>query len=246
MCLNRIGVVFVACGLAGLAWAQPITVRPVQINQSGGPARGYVAHVDLTDPNVEILVTDPAPGGTGADAVLTPTDSWRASVNADLAINANFFGSLGGGLADIVGLSASDGTIVSAWRQFGPTPDPALVIDSSNQARIDYINGANITPYHDAIAGVGPSSTDTDPGTLLVDDGVNLGSTARVQPGVRNPRTAVGVSQDGNTLIMAVIDGRQPGYSTGVTLSTLGQFMIDEGAWDAINLDGGGSSSFVH
>jgi len=231
---------------ASVVWAQPVTVRQVQINQSGGPARGWVAHVDLTDPSVEVLVTGPAPTGTGADAVLRRTDQWRTDVGADLAINANFFGSLGGGLADIVGLSASDGTIVSAWRQFGTTPDPALVIDPDNVARIDYINGANITPYRDAIAGVGPSSTDSDPGTLLVDDGVNLGSTARVQPNVRNPRTAAGVSQDGNTLILAVIDGRQPGWSVGMTLPELGQLMIDEGAWDAVNLDGGGSSSFIY
>ncbi|MEO0483989.1 MAG: phosphodiester glycosidase family protein [Planctomycetota bacterium] len=237
-----------ACLLLSASWvaAQPLTVRQVQIAQPGGQARGWVAHVDLTDPSVEVLVTGPAPGGTGGDAVLRRTDQWRADNNADVAINANFFGSLGGGVADIVGLSASDGVIVSSWRQFGATPDPALVIDPNNVARIDYINGANITPYRDAIAGVGPSNTDSDPGTLLVDNGANLGATARVQPGVRNPRTAVGVSQDGNTLIMAVIDGRQPSWSVGMTLPELGQFMIDEGAWDAINLDGGGSSSFVY
>jgi exopolysaccharide biosynthesis protein len=94
----------------------------------------------------------------------------------------------------------------------------------------------------DAVAGVGGSTTDNDPGTLLVTGGVNTGSTARVQPLVRNPRTAAGVSEDGGTLILAVIDGRQPGWSDGVTLPELAALMIQHGAHNAINLDGGGSS----
>lgn len=232
--------------LATPAAAQPVTLEAIDVNLPGGRARGLLARVDLNDPQVEILVTSPPPPGTGGDAILQRTDQWREAVGADLAINANFFASLGGGLADIVGLSVSDGVIVSSWRQFGTTPDPALVIDANNTARIDYINGANIEPFRDAVAGVGPSTTDTDPGTLLVSDGVNLGATARVQPGTRNPRTAVGVSQDGKTLFLAVVDGRQPGWSVGMTLPELGQLLVDEGVWDAVNLDGGGSSSFVY
>ena len=42
-----------------------------------------------------------------------------------------------------------------------------------------------------------------------------------------------------------MIDGRQPGYSEGVSLGELADLMIEYGADHAINLDGGGSSTLV-
>ena len=56
------------------------------------------------------------------------------------------------------------------------------------------------------------------------------------------PRTAVGIKPDGN-IIFYTIDGRQPGHSYGVQLSTLAKRMSELGCIDAINLDGGGSTT---
>lgn len=229
------------------AFAQPITVTEIDRRLQGRDIRGYVAVIDLTDPRVETVVTDPAPAGTGAEAVLTRTDLWQQTNDVELAINANFYATLPGGLGDIVGLSVSDGQIISGARVFeNSDPDPSLMIRNDGTAVVGNFSNVDAQLAEDAIAGVGPSSTDNDPGTLLVDDGQNLGSTARVAPGTRNPRTAAGVSQDGNTLILMVIDGRQPGWSDGVTLPQMGNLMIEFGAWDAINLDGGGSSAFIY
>jgi hypothetical protein len=58
----------------------------------------------------------------------------------------------------------------------------------------------------------------------------------------RQPRTAVGVTADGRMLLV-VVDGRQPGYSVGMTLQELADLMQSLGAQNAINLDGGGSSA---
>jgi exopolysaccharide biosynthesis protein len=58
-----------------------------------------------------------------------------------------------------------------------------------------------------------------------------------------NPRTAAGVTANG-ALILLVVDGRQAD-SRGVTLDELSALMLDLGAVDAINLDGGGSSTLV-
>ncbi|MCU1589229.1 MAG: PhosphodieSPTER glycosidase [Frankiales bacterium] len=58
----------------------------------------------------------------------------------------------------------------------------------------------------------------------------------------RQPRTAVGVTGDGRMLLV-VVDGRQPGYSVGMTLQELADLMQSLGAINAINLDGGGSSA---
>ena len=57
------------------------------------------------------------------------------------------------------------------------------------------------------------------------------------------PRTALGYNAD--TLFLVVADGRQPKYSTGLTLYELASILIDLGAAEAINLDGGSSSTFV-
>lgn len=58
----------------------------------------------------------------------------------------------------------------------------------------------------------------------------------------RHPRTAVGVTATG-AVILAVVDGRNAGYSAGVTDDDLASVMAGRGAVNAINLDGGGSTA---
>ncbi len=57
------------------------------------------------------------------------------------------------------------------------------------------------------------------------------------------PRTALAYNTD--TLFLVVADGRQPKYSTGLTLYELASILIELGATEAINLDGGSSSTFI-
>ena len=238
-------ILFVAAAVP--AWAGPITITEIDRTLQNRKVRGWAAVVDLNDPTVEIVVTGPAPAGTGAEAVRTRTDLWQQTNALRLAVNANFYGSLPNGLADIVGLSVSDGVIVSGARVFENNPaDPALMVRNDGVAVIGNLTNVDAQQARDAVAGVGPSAMDGVAGTQLVTDGANTGASARVEPASRAPRTAAGVSQDGRTLILMVIDGRQPGWSDGVTLAQLADLMIEFGAWDAINLDGGGSSSFIH
>ena len=60
----------------------------------------------------------------------------------------------------------------------------------------------------------------------------------------KNPRTAVASSKDGKQLILVTVDGRQSS-SIGMTQLELAQFMQEIGAWNALNLDGGGSTTMV-
>lgn len=56
------------------------------------------------------------------------------------------------------------------------------------------------------------------------------------------PRTAIGQKEDG-TIVMVVIDGRQPSRSIGATLKEVQDIMYDRGVVDAMAMDGGSSSS---
>lgn len=59
------------------------------------------------------------------------------------------------------------------------------------------------------------------------------------------PRTAIGQRKDG-TILLLVIDGRQPGYSIGATLLEVQNILYEQGAYNAANLDGGSSSTLFY
>jgi hypothetical protein len=60
----------------------------------------------------------------------------------------------------------------------------------------------------------------------------------------KHPRTAMGYTKD-NKLIILVIQGRFPGIAEGATLTQEAQIFKDLGCWEALNLDGGGSSCML-
>ena len=59
------------------------------------------------------------------------------------------------------------------------------------------------------------------------------------------PRTAVGVSREGDKVYLLIVDGRRDAYSIGADYALLAKIFHIYGAFDAINLDGGGSSTFL-
>ena len=74
---------------------------------------------------------------------------------------------------------------------------------------------------------------------LTVDQGKRHWFTQTV-PG-RTASTSIGASQDGKTLYLAAVDGGKT--SRGMTQAEMADFMVSLGAWTAINLDGGGSTT---
>jgi len=60
----------------------------------------------------------------------------------------------------------------------------------------------------------------------------------------RNPRTAAGIQRDG-TLLLVTVDGRQPGHSIGTSIRETARLMQHFDSQEAINLDGGGSTTMV-
>lgn len=85
----------------------------------------------------------------------------------------------------------------------------------------------------------------------ILRDGKNVAADAATVEGtisrnaeMRHPRTAVGYSRDGSTLFLLTVDGRSES-SGGMTLIELADMMRKLGAWQAMNFDGGGSTTMV-
>ena len=79
---------------------------------------------------------------------------------------------------------------------------------------------------------------------VLVKDGKSVVNTTSNYYKNRASRTCVGITADGKVVLM-VLDGRQPPFSCGGSSEEIAQIMIDAGCVDAVNLDGGGSTTFA-
>ncbi|WP_424236437.1 phosphodiester glycosidase family protein [Bhargavaea ginsengi] len=84
-------------------------------------------------------------------------------------------------------------------------------------------------------------------GPLLVQDGqvdIEMKSTSdRFR--TRSPRTAVATNRDGSEVFLVTVDGRNAGGSQGMTMSEFAQYLKSIGAYNALNLDGGGSTTMA-
>ena len=80
-------------------------------------------------------------------------------------------------------------------------------------------------------------------GTQLVKDGKVMSAFTQNITGA-HPRTGLGITKDRKHLILVTVDGRTASYR-GVTQTELANLLIKLGAYEAINLDGGGSTQMV-
>jgi hypothetical protein len=128
------------------------------------------------------------------------------------------------------GISASEGEQTNATAE-RRAKFPTLFLSKDNQAQF-------LKPYgavYNAVSG----------GTILLKEGVRPPTAESAYFQERHPRTAVGIDKERRWLIVVVIDGRQPNYSEGATISELTDVMEEHGAWTALNFDGGGSTALV-
>lgn len=80
-------------------------------------------------------------------------------------------------------------------------------------------------------------------GDVMISNGAMTNSATWNYTVGRDPRTAVGVKKDG-TMVFYTADGRQSGYSAGLTQVDLAEELLQQGCVWAVNLDGGGSTTF--
>ncbi|POX49007.1 hypothetical protein C3489_25755 [Streptomyces sp. Ru71] len=117
----------------------------------------------------------------------------------------------------------------AAWLRVHAAPGRPLAVSE----RITDADGASLT---------GPVDTALGGSARLLRDGAVDADAERL--GSREPRTVAGVTADG-TLLLVVIDGRAPGVSVGATGPEAAELLSSLGAVDAVNLDGGGSTTAV-
>lgn len=231
-----------ACLLApALAWAGDTVTTPfpgLTLTARVNPSRNerlFVLKVDLCANGIAVRATKPVPNET--PFVSVPT--WASRVGVMAATNANFTCA---GSCDQ--MRYIDGWIRGEGMDWGNADHDYVAPYAFGPGRVDTWNDnvvqGNFRPgWPTQIVSGHPT---------LVNDGVPQNNRAPSVDGSgdplcnRNPRTAFGFSRDMRTLIMAVVDGRRAG-SKGMTCNELRDLMIEFGAWNAANTDGGGSST---
>ncbi len=202
---------------------------------STGPWAIHVLDVNLDRCIAAVAVK----GADSAAARIKTSDMLRdlATRSAVLGgVNADFF-SLANGTP--TGLLIVNGRMLTP-----PSVQPVLAFDSAGVAHIAVftMDGEHLQPFRPANAVGGRP--------VLVRDSVlmaNLDSAGGVSfASRRHPRTAAGLSRKGKRVLFVVVDGRQAPYSDGMTIRELATLMRALGARDALNLDGGGSTTFVY
>ncbi|MEU5870563.1 phosphodiester glycosidase family protein [Glycomyces sp. NPDC047369] len=149
------------------------------------------------------------------------------------------------GAADVVEATVVDGTVTAVTDdpQAGPIADGAvtLVGRETGAAALAALQVGDAVAIEYAAETEGDLPQTAVAGNqLLITDGELVDQTDQA----RHPRTAVGVSEDGTTLYVLTVDGRQAA-SGGYTLRETAEQLLAMGAYSALNLDGGGSSTLI-
>ena len=199
----------------------------------------HVVTIDLKTPGLDFVVTPPDPESSREHIARTATQ-FMEEHGVQVAVNANFFdpfranGPLdyyphAGDPVDVFGRAMSDGNLYSDdhsdWAALCLAPGKATI--TTNALPTWTVNAVSGKPW-------------------LVDQGKVL--VARLpeypEPEIA-PRTAAALNRAEDTLWLVAIDGRQGIYSEGATLYELADFLVKLGAWSAVNLDGGGSTTLL-
>ncbi|MBM4359919.1 MAG: phosphodiester glycosidase family protein [Deltaproteobacteria bacterium] len=193
-----------------------VTANPNQVT--------HAVVVDLKAPGIHFQ-------STATSERKRTVSSYGKLVGAQVAINADFFSF---STYATTGLAAGKG---AAWSDTKDTK-------SSGTLAFDKATRVELTPVADIVAFDATWMEGVVSGKpwVLAGGVVKEFAASNEFCQARHPRTIVGLTEDKKTLIAAVVDGRST-KSVGMTCTELGMLMKDLGAYDAMNLDGGGSTA---
>lgn len=214
-----------APALAGDTWTTPFDgVKRLRRTETTPNQVVHALVVDLNVPGIHFEST------TSAQRKRTAS-SYAKLVGAQASINGDFFSYATYGTS---GLAAGGGVAWSDTKD--STSSATLAFDA--QRRVELTKAATVVAFDKTwMRGVVSGHP------WILDQGTVVPFTSSsTLCTTRNPRTAVGMSKDGKTLIMMVVDGRSSA-SVGMTCGEEAAELKSLGAWNGANLDGGGSST---
>jgi hypothetical protein len=203
------------------------------------PMIAHVIIIDRTKSKAKFLVTPADSLGNEYPLNARTTSQFLGDFDLQIAINGDGFVPWWsrspvdyyphvGDLVVPLGFTASKGKIYAYGQPETPGVEPTLYISRQHYPSF------NIRPDNVWFAISGDR--------MLVSKG-------EVEDGLDDseldPRTAIGINQNGRYIYLVVVDGRQPFYSAGATLAELAKLLKKQGAYEAMSLDGGGSSTMV-
>lgn len=202
----------------------------------------HIVTIDLTVPGVKLFVTPgdsetlPQPDGPTTETSARTVTEFLQEFDVQVAINAGYFYLFrektpwnyyphSGDRVNVVGQG------ISAGQPYSPPQSdwPVLCFDLAH--RVQILEAGTCPPGTvGAIAG----------NVILPRQGADASDPNRPYG-----RTIVATDDAGETLWLIVVDGKQPDYSEGITLTEIAPLLTELGADIALNLDGGGSTTLV-
>ncbi len=197
----------------------------------------HIVTIDLKTPGIRFLVTPGMPIEHHQLPART-TSQFLQEFGVQVAINGNFYYPFSGNIlsqyphvgdpVSVYGFAMSQGQQYSLPQSGYNT----LYISRHNQVAI----GTPLEQIYNALSGYR---------IFVKDNTVQYNPNDPYYANKPGPRTAVALDQTAQKMILLVVDGRQPNYSEGMTLAELGDIAVKYGAYIALNLDNGGSSTLV-
>ncbi len=195
----------------------------------------HVFVIDLKYKKLDFLVTPPDHNVDAAPICARTTTEFMQEFKVQVAINGDGYRA-----SYVPGLSCPEGSELLNPNSYAASRGNVYSKRWNNDRPIMYINQKNEVTYNKPKGAIYNAIS----GDLTL---INKGKpVAGLDNTTLQPRSAVGTNKNGRWMVMIVVDGRQPGYSEGCTLTELAEMMIKFGGiYNAINLDGGGSSTLV-
>ena len=208
--------------------------------------RVHVLELDLDRIRLEVTAGDRS---RGREHVAQTTSDYVRRNGLAAAVNASYFTPFKGGSkgGEDYYPHAGDGADVSgAAIAFEHQVSPVEADEDERVNAILCIAGAAVELRDGQACDPGVAHA-VSAGPRLLKDGVALSFADFGQDygASRHPRTAIGLDDDAPRAWLVVVDGRQPGFSEGASLDELIAIFRELGAEQAMNLDGGGSSTLA-
>ncbi len=216
------------------------------INDDTGSNRNvmHVIEVDLSNPNISVM---PTYMGLNEDSDFSDSTIWGSQVLTEQAahvendLGLNVVGGINTNLRynsdHPYGVLVWNGVVYSDERDANGVSTAKTFLSVTKEG-VASLHSASEPIPEDSWQAVSANFS------WIIKDGVSQYASDNHADGSRAPRTTIGIKADG-TLVLMMNDGRQAPYSAGMTERELAEVLLAMGCVNAVNCDGGGSSTFI-